>query len=176
MQQSPNLISMTEQWNRGIIKDITWLLIASTNTILIAWLITGQISLALEIGGAEVFIKIVFLYLHERFWSKIDYGMEEAKTGNNKMARKAERFRSILKGITWRSIGTINLVIITTALTGNYKIAVVLGLLTVSSRIVLYFIHYLIWNKIDVSSKAKNSKNVEKYIIDETDQSVLFYN
>jgi len=39
---------------------------------MVAWLIIGDVSAALAIGGVEFFIKMIVYYLHERAWSKVE--------------------------------------------------------------------------------------------------------
>jgi uncharacterized membrane protein len=41
---------------------------------LIAWIITGEIKLALSIGIVELFTKMLLYFFHERIWNKIDWG------------------------------------------------------------------------------------------------------
>ena len=55
---------------RHIIKTITWRLIGTIDTIMIAWLISGDPKTGLKIGGIELFTKMVLYYLHERAWFK----------------------------------------------------------------------------------------------------------
>jgi len=53
---------------RSVLKGLTWRIIATSTIIAIAWFTTGDISLALEIGFIEFFIKLLLYYLHERAW------------------------------------------------------------------------------------------------------------
>jgi len=55
---------------RHIIKTITWRVIGTIDTIIIAWIISGDPKTGLKIGGIELFTKMVLYYLHERFWFK----------------------------------------------------------------------------------------------------------
>lgn len=55
-------------------KGLSWRLVASGTTIAIAYLITGDTSIALEIGAIEVFAKLLFYYLHERAWQFLPRG------------------------------------------------------------------------------------------------------
>ncbi len=59
---------------RSILKGLTWRVIATATIICIAYLTTGDISLALEIGAIEFIIKFVLYYLHERAWQLIPRG------------------------------------------------------------------------------------------------------
>jgi len=55
---------------RHILKTITWRVIGTIDTIIIAWIISGDPKTGLKIGGIELFTKMVLYYLHERFWFK----------------------------------------------------------------------------------------------------------
>lgn len=59
---------------RSIVKGITWRIIATSAIILIAYITTGSIQLALEIGFIEFFIKLALYYIHERAWQLIPIG------------------------------------------------------------------------------------------------------
>ena len=56
---------------RHLAKTITWRIIASADTFLIAWLITGQFDWAGAIAGFEVITKMFLYYFHERAWYKL---------------------------------------------------------------------------------------------------------
>ena len=55
---------------RHAAKAMTWRVVATTTTVFIAWGVTGDLSLGLEVGGIEFFAKMLLYYLHERFWYK----------------------------------------------------------------------------------------------------------
>jgi len=59
---------------RSILKGLTWRIIATSTIIVIAYFTTGDISLALEIGAIEFFIKFMLYYLHERAWQFVPRG------------------------------------------------------------------------------------------------------
>jgi adenylylsulfate kinase len=60
-----------ESHTRSLLKGITWRCLATTTTVSIAWLVTGEVALAFQIGFVEFFAKIGIYYAHERIWSKI---------------------------------------------------------------------------------------------------------
>jgi len=51
-------------------KAISWRILASTDTFLISWLITGSIKLGASIMSIEVITKMALYYFHERAWNK----------------------------------------------------------------------------------------------------------
>lgn len=62
---------------RHIFKTITWRIVGTLDTLLISWILTGDIFIGLSISGVEVITKMVLYYLHERAWYKIDFGIEK---------------------------------------------------------------------------------------------------
>ena len=65
---------MKENKSRSIGKSISWRVLASCDTILISYLITGSIAIAATIGSIEVMTKMVLYYFHERAWNKFTFG------------------------------------------------------------------------------------------------------
>jgi uncharacterized membrane protein len=55
---------------RHAIKAVTWRAVATSATVLIAWWVTGDWRVGLEVGSIELFAKLLLYYLHERFWYK----------------------------------------------------------------------------------------------------------
>ena len=65
---------------RSMAKTITWRVIATTDTILIARLLTGSWTIGFGIASIEVVTKMALYYLHERGWAALDWGIDEPKT------------------------------------------------------------------------------------------------
>lgn len=59
---------------RSIAKAVSWRITGTVDTIVISWIITGHIKMALSIGVIEVFTKMTLYYLHERVWNRIKAG------------------------------------------------------------------------------------------------------
>jgi len=55
---------------KTIFKTISWRIVGTIDTMVIAYLITGEIAMAASIGSVEVFTKMILYYFHERFWNK----------------------------------------------------------------------------------------------------------
>jgi uncharacterized membrane protein len=63
-------------YKRHILKTITWRIIGTIDTILLSYLISGNLKIGLAIGGVELLTKMILYYLHERLWYKyIKYGV-----------------------------------------------------------------------------------------------------
>lgn len=63
-----------ESRTRSLLKGITWRILATLTTVLIAWFIIDDVSAALQIGFIEVFAKIAIYYVHERAWIHVKIG------------------------------------------------------------------------------------------------------
>ena len=59
---------------RSIVKSISWRTVGTIDTILISWIITGKLTLAVSIGSVELVTKVVLYFLHERAWNQIKWG------------------------------------------------------------------------------------------------------
>lgn len=55
---------------KSLLKTISWRLVGTIDTIVIAYFITGEFTVALSIGSIEVFSKMILYYFHERAWNK----------------------------------------------------------------------------------------------------------
>ena len=54
----------------SICKTCTWRVVASLDTFLLSWLITGNIGMGASIASLEVLTKMFLYYAHERQWEK----------------------------------------------------------------------------------------------------------
>lgn len=68
---------ITESRKRSLFKTISWRVLASIDTFLISWLISGKISIGISIATLEVITKLIIYYFHERAWDKIKWGKYE---------------------------------------------------------------------------------------------------
>ena len=65
---------MMQKRVRSILKAISWRILATVTTILLAFLFTGNWTISASIGVVEVFVKIAVYYLHERLWNLSNFG------------------------------------------------------------------------------------------------------
>lgn len=63
---------------RSTAKTATWRVLASLDTMLLAWFFTGSILTAISIGGFEVITKLILYFFHERVWQRISFGRAKA--------------------------------------------------------------------------------------------------
>ncbi|MBW7991795.1 MAG: DUF2061 domain-containing protein [Planctomycetes bacterium] len=59
---------------RTIVKTLSWRFVATLITFTVAWLITGKLTFAAEIGLADTIIKLGAYYFHERLWIRMKFG------------------------------------------------------------------------------------------------------
>jgi uncharacterized membrane protein len=64
----------SEYHRRTVVKAVSWRIIATMTTMVIAFIITGRLTIALEIGLFEMIAKMLFYYLHERAWAAVSWG------------------------------------------------------------------------------------------------------
>lgn len=72
-----------EKHYRSLVKAVSWRVTGTCDTVLISWLITGQIKAALGIGFVELFTKIFLYYAHERVWNRLSFGRVKGKDDFN---------------------------------------------------------------------------------------------
>jgi uncharacterized membrane protein len=59
---------------RAVAKGASWRALATVDTFLLSWLVTGHIGKAGTIASFETVTKIALFYLHEQFWARIPWG------------------------------------------------------------------------------------------------------
>jgi len=66
---------MHETHARSILKGVTWRFIASGTTMIVVYIVTGDLALVASVGAVDVIAKLLFYYLHERTWGKVHWGV-----------------------------------------------------------------------------------------------------
>lgn len=64
---------------RHLLKTLTWRFFGTIDTIIIAYLVTGNAIIGLKIGFIEVATKLILYYLHEKIWYRSNFGLEDRK-------------------------------------------------------------------------------------------------
>lgn len=62
---------------RHVAKTITWRIVGTADTMVIAWFISGDPITGVKIGGVEVITKMILYFVHERAWYKVNYGLPQ---------------------------------------------------------------------------------------------------
>lgn len=61
---------------------------------------------------------------------------------------KDSNTKSLLKSISWRIVGTIDTIIISYFITGQFVMAISIGSVEVFSKIILYYFHERAWESV----------------------------
>jgi uncharacterized membrane protein len=69
-------LMITSSLGRSGVKAITWRVIATTTTIFLVYVFTGELDLSLGVGFFDVLLKLAFYFLHERAWDRVWYGRD----------------------------------------------------------------------------------------------------
>ena len=134
---------------RHIAKTISWRFIATSDTILITFLISGDLFAGVKIGSIEVLSKMILYYLHERVWFK--KGTSNPET------------RHVLKTFTWRLIGTMDTILISGLILGNFLIGGKIGFVETFTKIILYYLHEKLWYKFNYGlNRRRKLKRLKK--------------
>jgi uncharacterized membrane protein len=65
-------------------------------------------------------------------------------------------YRSIVKSVSWRTIGTIDTIIISFIITGKPGLAFSIGGIEVFTKMALYYFHERTWNRINFGRIKKS--------------------
>ena len=57
-------------------------------------------------------------------------------------------YRSVVKTISWRTVGTLDTIIVSYFVTGNLVMAASIGSIEVITKMILYYFHERVWNKL----------------------------
>jgi uncharacterized membrane protein len=135
---------------RHIAKAITWRIIGSLDTFLIATILlyyfnhasySDSSKYAAWIAGIELITKTILYYFHERAWFASKWGIEN-------------RARHIFKTITWRILGSLDTFLIATILlyyfnhasySDSSKYAAWITGIELITKTILYYLHERVW-------------------------------
>ena len=134
---------------RHLAKSISWRFIGTVDTFVFSWIITGDISEGLNLSGITTITKLIWYYIHERFW------FNSTITNSNK--------RHLIKTFSWRGIGTIDTILFGWLITGNPLTGLKIGGIEMLSKMLLYYGHEKLWYKINYGLDQRNRlKQIDK--------------
>lgn len=61
---------VTKENKVSVCKAITWRILGTLDTMVISYILTGNIKVAFSIGSFEVFTKMLLYFIHEKIWAK----------------------------------------------------------------------------------------------------------
>lgn len=140
-----------KSYKRHLAKTITWRLVGTADTILLAWIISGDPFTGLKIGFAEVITKMLLYYLHERLWFRVKLGIKENGDDSKK--------RHLAKTVSWRVVGTLDTMALAWIITGNPLTGMKIGFAEVITKMILYYFHERAWYRVDFGIKEKRREN-----------------
>jgi len=73
-----------EEHKRSVLKTISWRIIATSTTVFLVYIFTGQLELSAGVGVGDFVLKMLFYFLHERVWTKIEFGRSLGSTRASK--------------------------------------------------------------------------------------------
>ncbi len=151
---------MSDTKTRSLIKGITWRLVGTADTIMLSYLITGDVRTALKIGVLEIFTKTILYFLHERAWLII-----------SRRKKRESHLKSFSKAVSWRIIGTIDTIVLSflvLTFSGSGEVEVppiykasAIGLAELFTKIILYYLHERVWLKVQWGRKFADDKQME---------------
>jgi len=68
---------MADSNARSLAKTVTWRVTGSTAAIIIAYVVTGSISVSSVIGITHLIVNTFLYWVHERVWAKVNWGNQE---------------------------------------------------------------------------------------------------
>lgn len=142
---------------RSIAKAISWRFVGTIDTLILSYLLITYLGPlfgldrsgdeALHAAGliaiTEVATKTVFYFLHERFWVWLRWGTSVVNG-----ERKETYARSTTKTGTWRTLASLDTMVLAWFFTGSIATAMSIGGLEVVTKLILYFFHERIWSNI----------------------------
>lgn len=62
---------------RHLAKTVTWRIVGTIDTMLLAWVISGDPMVGLHVGMAEIVTKMALYYVHEEIWHRSKFGLRK---------------------------------------------------------------------------------------------------
>jgi len=123
---------------RHIAKTITWRIVGSIDTFILATFFSGSFETGGWIAITEVITKTILYYFHERAW----YSYNWEKSNRN-------RKRHLSKTISWRMIGTLDTLFLSWVFTGSPLTGVKIITGELITKMLLYYLHERVWYASD---------------------------
>jgi uncharacterized membrane protein len=74
---------MNPNKSRSMAKAISWRFIATITGAIIVFSLTGEFEDAGKFIVLDVILKLMFYYMHERGWAKVEWGLQEPTTSES---------------------------------------------------------------------------------------------
>jgi len=150
--QSREPVVRRESHLRSVLKGISWRVLATSTTILIAGMFVGDWGVAAAIGGTEAVSKLFLYYVHERLWQLAPPGSvtevirHQTRAGTaDPVVYRESRLRSVLKAATWRVVASGTTLGIAWGATSDAGVAAGIAGVELVSKLLLYYFHERAW-------------------------------
>jgi uncharacterized membrane protein len=122
---------------RSLTKAVTWRFVGSLDTFVISLLVTGNLVWAGSIASAETLTKIALFYAHERIWRRVRWGADDR-----------HHLRSLVKGASWRAVGTADTFVLSWLITRHLGSAASIASVETFTKIALFYFHEQAWARL----------------------------
>ena len=76
-----------------------------------------------------------------------------------------KHYRSLIKAISWRVTGTVDTIVVSYFVTGKVKTALAIGLVEVFTKIMLYYGHERVWERLSFGRVREARKDKPNFDI-----------
>ncbi|WP_375290084.1 DUF2061 domain-containing protein [Qipengyuania sp.] len=142
---------------RSVAKAVSWRIVGTIDTLILSYLLitylgpmigtpvaqTDAFETASYIAVTEVATKFILYFLHERAWSFTGWGI----VFRNSKHRETMRRTTVKTGV-WRLIASLDTFTLAWFFTGSVATALSIGGLEIFTKLVLYFFHERIWQRL----------------------------
>jgi uncharacterized membrane protein len=66
--------SVGEKPIRSVAKALSWRVIGTLDTLIVSYVLTGEMSVAASIASVDFLTKMVLYFFHERIWNAVKWG------------------------------------------------------------------------------------------------------
>jgi len=132
MQNSSQIRKSKVERKRHIAKTITWRIVGSIDTFILATFFSGSLETGSWIAVTEIITKTILYYFHERAWYSYNW-----ETRNRK--------RHLSKTITWRVVGTLDTLLLAWIFTGSPLTGFKIVTLELITKMFFYYLHERVW-------------------------------
>lgn len=140
---------------RSVAKAISWRTIGTLDTFFLSYLMITYVgpyfglehtqseaaTAASYIAITEVITKLFIYFFHERAWAKVQWGTLVVDG-----RRRETNGRSATKTATFRTIASLDTMLLAWIFTGSMATALSIGGLEIFTKMILYFIHERVWS------------------------------
>ncbi len=67
-------VKSSEKPIRSVVKALSWRFIGTLDTLIVSYVLTGEIGIATSIASIDFVTKMILYFFHERIWNVIKWG------------------------------------------------------------------------------------------------------